>query len=62
MTPQAARQVQTLLDSRDQMPGVEVTELPAGEGWLMFQLEYRLQEWEDTQPMEAHQHVYGRLA
>ena len=52
MTPQRASQVQSMLDQRDAIPGLEVTELPPGEGWLMYVLECKLAEWDETQPME----------
>ena len=51
MTPDQARQISDALLTREPIPGLEVTELPAGEGWLMFQLECKLAEWEDTEPM-----------
>ena len=52
MTPNQAKWISDALLTRDPIPGLEVTELPDGEGWLMFQLECKLAEWEDTKPME----------
>lgn len=52
MTPSQARAISDALLTREPIHGLEVTELPPGEGWLMYVLECKLAEWDDTEPME----------